>query len=85
MEMKHRNVERLHTRAAFVSFLMWLMIFVAGAIGFRASKIQDNNMWIRCTFKKSMIFVILASLLGIWKLTLDAKIMKGMERFHKEK
>ena len=84
MAMKHRNVEHLHTRAAFVSFLMWMCVLIAGAIGFRASKTQENSPWIRCTFKKSLIFIVLASLLGIWKLTLDAKLMKGMERFHKE-
>jgi|Transcript_26534 hypothetical protein len=84
MMMKERRMEHMHSRAAFVTFLMWLCVFVAGAIGFRASKTQDNNRWIRCTLKKSVFFVILASLLGVWKLRLDFKLMRGMDRMHRE-
>lgn len=36
--MKMRNLDHMKTRGAFVTFVMWLCVFVAAAIGFRASK-----------------------------------------------
>lgn len=83
--LQERRVTRLVTRASFVSFLMWLFIFVAAAIGLKAAKQQSDSRWfMRCSFRKSIIFLALASGLGIWKLVLDHKIMKQMERFSKE-
>ena len=36
--LQERRVSKLMTRASFVSFLMWLFIAIAAAIGLRAAK-----------------------------------------------
>lgn len=83
--LQERRITRLVTRASFVSFLMWFFIFVAAAVGLKAARQQSDSRWfMRCSFKKSIIFLVLASALGIAKLCMDHKIMKQMERFSKE-
>ena len=84
--LQERRLSKLMTRAAFVSFLMWLFIAIAAVIGLKAARQQtDNGRWfMRCSFRKSIIFIVLASLLGIWKLVLDKKLMKQFERFGRE-
>ena len=84
--LQERRLSKLMTRAAFVSFLMWLFIAIAAVIGLKAARQQtDNGRWfMRCSFKKSIVFIVLASLLGTWKLFLDKKLMKQFERFGRE-
>lgn len=83
--MQERRVTKLMTRAAFVSFIMWLFVFVAAITGKRASwNSQNSKWWMRCSFKKAIIFLVLATLMGIWRLILSAKIMHQMERYQKE-
>lgn len=83
--MNERRVEKSHTRAAFVTFLMWLCVFVAASIGFRASKTSpQENRWMRCTYFRGCIFLFMAFVFGIVKLVLDYKIMKDVERMHKQ-
>lgn len=72
--LQERRISKMVTRATFVSFLTWMFVFVAAVTGIRASKIQDNNSYIRCTFKKSVICLIIASLLGVWNLSLKFRI-----------
>jgi len=83
--LQERRLTKLMTRASFVSFLMWLFIAIAAIIGLKAARQTENSKWfMRCSFKKSIIFIVLASLLGIWKLILDKKLMKQFHRFEKE-
>jgi len=64
-------------RASFVSFIMWTCVFIAASIGYRASK-QQSNGWIHCSFKKSLILLVIASGLGVWKLSMNYHLMKGV-------
>ena len=86
--LQERRVSKLMTRASFVSFLMWLFIAISAAIGLRAARAQPdttNSKWfMRCSIRKSIIFLVLASLLGIWKMILSKKIMHQFERFGRE-
>lgn len=87
MNKKHlaeRRIGRLMTRATFLSFLMWTFVLFAACIGHRVSKFQENTRWIRCTFKKALIMLLIASGLGLWKLNVNRHIMKEMHRFHKQ-
>lgn len=68
--LAERRVGKLVTRATFVSFLMWTFVFIAACIAKRAAMCSDQNKWIRCSFKKSIIMLVLASLLGVWGLTI---------------
>jgi len=36
--LQERRVSRIMTRASFVTFLMWALVFAASAVGYRASK-----------------------------------------------
>jgi len=38
----------------------------------------------RCSFRKAIIFLVLASLMGIWKMFITSNVMKQMERFQRE-
>ena len=83
--LQERRISKMMTRASFVSFLMWLFIAISAAIGIRASKMTSDSRWyMRCSFRKSIIFLVLATVLGIWKMTLNKKLMKQFERFEKE-
>ena len=82
--MQSRRVEHDASRASFMTFLMWLCVFVAATIGFRASKVNpEENRWIRCTYWRACIFLVLATIFGIVKLVFDYKMIKGMERLDK--
>jgi hypothetical protein len=70
------------TRASFVTFLMWGLVFAAAAVGYRTSKQNQLNQVTRCTFKKSILLLIFATVLGIWKLKMDFRLMKQMKRYH---
>lgn len=73
------------TRGAFVSFLMWLFILIAAITGKRAAwNSQNSKWWMRCSFRKAIIFLVLATLMGIWKMIITSKVMKQMERFQRE-
>lgn len=82
VEQEHR-ITRLTTRATFVSFLMWTLVFIAASIGYRATFNKTENRWIRCSFKKSILLLVVASGLGLWKLHMDYKLMKQMRNYHK--
>ena len=82
MTLMERRVSRLMTRGAFVSFLMWAFVFIAATIGRRASWQKENNWWIRCTLRKSIFMLLIASLLGIWKLKIGSDLMGIFHRFH---
>ena len=73
------------TRASFVTFLMWLFVFCAAITGKRAAYNQQNAKWyMRCSFKKAIVFLFLATIMGVFKLTLNIKMMHQMKRFQKE-
>ena len=82
--LAERRIGRLMTRATFLSFLMWTFVLFAACIGHRVSKFQENTRWIRCTFKKSLIMLLIASLFGAWKLSVNSHIMTQMHRYHKQ-
>ena len=78
--LQERRVERLMTKGAFLSFLMWTFVFLAASVGYMASKQTEPNRFIRCTFKKSIILLVFASFFGIWKLMTMHKMMKEQRR-----
>jgi len=53
---------------------------LAAVTGYRASKQQEYNGRIRCTFKKSIILLVLASLLGAWGLHLKSRIHRELRQ-----
>lgn len=71
------------TKGAFLSFVMWALIFIAATVGYRASKQNEPNRYMRCTYKKSIIMLMFASLFGIWKLMTNHEMMKQMRRLDK--
>lgn len=83
--LQERRIQKLMTRGAFVSFLMWTFILIAAITGKRAAwNSQNSKWWMRCSFKKAIVFLVLASGMGIWKMINSSKIMKQMERFQRE-
>ena len=59
---------KLSTRAAFLSFLMWMFVFIAATVAKRATFQQEYKWWIRCTVKKSIFMLWIATVLGVWNL-----------------
>ena len=80
MTLTERRMTKLSTRGAFLSFLMWAFVFIAATIGKRASWQKENNWWIRCTLKKSIFMLWIASCLGVWNLVIKHKLGKEMHK-----
>ena len=81
LTLQERRVSRLITRGAFLSFFMWLLVFVAACVGKRASWMRQQNRWIGCTFKKSVCLLIFASIVGVFGLITKRQVMGEMMHF----
>lgn len=74
--LQERRISKLVTRASFVGFVMWFFVAIAACKGLQGAKMWSNSKWFMPgTICKSMCLLMIASVLGIWKLCLNHKLM----------
>lgn len=82
--LEERRITRMVTRATFLSFLMWTFVFIGACIGSRVVWFKEHTRWVHCSFKKSVFFIVIASLLGVWKMHAESKIFHELKHMHRQ-